>query len=65
MAVFETKFSMGDNVWDLLTKKRTRVTGIRIEKQKTNEGFSSIIVYTVAHALERTYRKEDELEKAD
>ena len=68
MAVFETKFSIGDPVWDLLTNKRRTVSGIRIEKCKTSYGFHSVVLYTLAPtegALEPSFRKEDELVKAD
>ena len=68
MAVFETKFSIGDPGWDLLAKKRRTISGIRIEKYKTSEGFHSLVLYTLAHiegAFNPSFRKEDELEKAD
>jgi len=63
MAVIETKFSVGDHVWDLLTKKRTKVTGIRIEKGEMccTSGFKSEILYVVKDAMCHTFRKEEEL----
>jgi len=65
MAVFETKFSIGDPVWDLLANKRRNIAGIRIEKHKTSYGFHSMVLYTLEGALEPTYRKEDELLETD
>ena len=67
MAVIETKFSVGDSVWDLLTKKRTRVTGIRIEKGEMccSSGFKSEILYVVKDHLCHTFRKEEELVESE
>jgi len=63
--IIETKYSIGDRVWDLLLKRRTVITGIRVEKLKTSDGFSSQTLYTIQNALERTYRTEDELLEAE
>lgn len=65
--IIETKFSVGDNVWDTLTNKRTRVTGIRVEKGEMccSSDFKSEVQYVVKDHLCHTYRKEEELVKAD
>jgi len=65
--VVETKFSVGDPVWCLLTNKKTRVTGIRIEKGEMccTSGFKSEILYVVKSHLCHSYRKEEELMKVD
>lgn len=61
--IIETRFSMGDFVWDLLRKQRTQITGITVEKQKNvgSESFRSMTLYTIDNALDRSYRTEDEL----
>lgn len=65
MAVIETKFSIGDPVWDTLTQRKTRVTGIIIEKGEMccSSTFKSEILYVVKDHMCHTYRKEDELIK--
>jgi hypothetical protein len=65
--IVETKFSIGDWVWDTLTSKRTRVTGIRVEKGELccSSGFKNETIYVVKDHLCHTFRKEGELLKAD
>jgi len=65
MAVIETKFSVGDQVYDLLRKRRTTVNGVRVEKVKMLDGFHSQTLYTVDNSLERSYRTEHELMKLE
>ena len=62
--IIETKYSIGDVVWDILTKKKTRITGITVEKGETccSSGFKSEIRYVVKDHLCHTYRKDSELE---
>lgn len=63
MAIIETKFSVGDEVWDTLRSKKTRVSGIKIEKGELccSSGFKSEILYVVKDHMCHTFRKEDEL----
>lgn len=58
-----TKYDIGDTVYDTLTKKKTHISGIQIQKGKlccSSENMDQIL-YVVEDHLCHSYRKEDEL----
>lgn len=68
MAELSTKYSVGDFVWDLLTKKKATVIGFTIRKHRTPSGFESATVYEITIPDKwpnNSFRFEEELEKWD